>query len=312
MAVMRVGTPLRRRAVLVGLSVVSIAIGLAVVVGAVDAGSPRYIVFSGVSSDAQQGQAQQLYRIQSSGGGLQQITTGADDALDPVFSPAGKRIAFARLGVGIFTMNPDGTGLRRLTTNGRDSYPAWAPTGGRIAFVRPVGAKWGLFVQSTSGGAPHVLGKAPPSGRPSWTKAGLLVPSGGDLVRIDPKTGRVLKYYNANIDAIWGLNTVALSPDLSKLTYIGARAPDPGDKECGEGPCQRFGLYLESLTAKSKKPRLLVKDVGPATFSPGGDELVYAKDGQLVLRSVASGSAHTLATGTVSPATSAPPAWQPR
>jgi hypothetical protein len=157
-----------------------------------------------------------------------------------------------------------------------------------------------------------MLGKAPPSGRPSWTKAGLLIPSGGDLLRIDPKTGHVLKYYGANIDAIWGLNTVALSPDLSKLTYIGARAPDPGDKECGEGPCQRFGLFSESLTAKKKKPRLLVKDVGPAVFSPDGAQLAYAGGGQLQLRSVTSGSTHALATGTVAPATSAPPAWQPR
>ncbi|HEY2373569.1 MAG TPA: hypothetical protein VGH82_13685 [Gaiellaceae bacterium] len=308
MAVMRVRKLLRRRAVLVGLSVVATAIGVGIVVGAVDVGSPRYIVFSGAPSDA----PPQLYRIQSSGGSVKQITTGVDAAIDPAFSPGGQRIAFARLGVGIFTMNPDGTGLRRLTTGGRDSYPAWAPTGARIAFVRPVGPEWRLFVLSTSGGTPHMLGKAPPSGRPSWTKAGLLIPSGGDLLRIDPKTGRVLKYYGANIDAIWGLNTVALSPDLSKLTYIGARATDPGDKECGEGPCQRFALFLEGLTAKKKVPRLLVKDVGPATFSPDGAQLAYAAGGQLVLRSIASGSAHALATETVTPATSAPPAWQPR
>jgi len=307
-AVMRVTRRVKRRSVLAGLSVVAIAIGVAIVVGAVDAGSPRYIVFSGSPSAA----PPQLYRIQSTGGGLQQITAGANAAVNPAFSPGGQRIAFTRLGVGIFTMNPDGTGLRRLTKGGRDSYPTWAPTGGRIAFVRPVKAQWRLFVLSTSGGTPHLLSKAPPSGRPSWTRAGLLTASGGDLLRIDPGTGRVLKYYGANVDAIWGLNTVALSPDLSKLTYIGARTPDPGDKECGEGPCQRFALFIESLTTKKKKPQLLVKDVGPATFSPDGGQLAYAGGGQLVLRSITSGSAHALATGTVTAATSAPPAWQPR
>jgi hypothetical protein len=121
-----------------------------------------------------------------------------------------------------------------------------------------------------------------------------------------------LKYYGANIDAIWGLNTVALSPDLSKLTFIGSRAPDPGDTECGEGPCQRFALYIENLTAKKKQPRLLVKNAGPATFSPDGGQLAYAGGGQLLLRSLANGSVHALATDTVAPATSAPPAWQPR
>ena len=34
-------------------------------------------------------------------------------------------------------MNIDGTGLHRLTTNGRDSYPTWSPDGKQVAFVRP-------------------------------------------------------------------------------------------------------------------------------------------------------------------------------
>lgn len=312
MDVPRLRSVLRRRPVLIGLSIVALAIGVAIAVGAVAAGSSRYIVFSGAPSAEQQTAVPQLYRIRSSGGGLQQITTGANAAVDPAFSPSGRRVAFARLGVGIFTMNPDGTGLRRLTTNGRDSYPAWAPTGGQIAFVRPVGEEWRLFVLPTSGGTPHLLRKAPPSGRPSWTEAGLFIPSGGDLLRIDPETGRVTQYYGANIDAIWGLSTVSLSPDNSRLTYMGARAPDPGDKECGEGPCQRFALYIESLTTKTKKPQMLVKDAGPAAFSPDGRQLAYAAGGRLFLRSVVSGSVHGLAIGTVAAATSAPPAWQPR
>lgn len=312
MAFPSVRSLLRRRPALIGLSLAAVGVGVAVAVGAVAAGSPRYIVFTGAQTDGAQAGTPQLYRVRSSGGGLRQITTGAKAAVDPAFSPLGRRIAFARLGVGIFTMNPDGTGLRRLTTNGRDSFPTWAPTGGRIAFVRPVGSRWRIFVLSASGGTPHVLGKAPPAGRPSWTKAGLLVPSGGDLLRIDPTTGRVSKYYDASIDAIWGLSTVSLSPDSSRLTYMGARAPDPGDKECGEGPCQRFALYLESLTAQKKKPHLLVKDAGPASFSPDGRELAYAAGGRLFLRSVASGSTHGLAIGTIAAATSAPPAWQPR
>jgi hypothetical protein len=304
---MRVSRLLRRRALPAGASAVAAAIGIGILVGSAGAAAPRYIVFSGASSAA----APQLWRVQSSGGGLRQITTGANAAFAPAFSPGGQRIAFSRLGVGIFTMNPDGTGLRRLTKGARDTYPTWAPNGGQIAFVRPIGPKWRLYTMSTSGGSPHLLAKAPQAGRPSWTKAGLFIPSGGDLLRVDPKTGRVLKYYGANIDAIWGLNTVALSPDVSKLTFIGARAPDPGDKECGEGPCQRFALFMESLTAKKKKPRLLVKDVGPATFSPDGGQLAYVARGQLLLRSVASGSTHGLDVGTSAPTTSAPPAWQP-
>lgn len=311
MTVRRLRNLPRRRAALIVVAFAALAVGIAAAFGALADGSTRWIVFSAAPTDATKSPTEQLYRIHPDGSGFQQLTTGSYAAQAPVFSPGGQRIAFARVGVGIFTMSPNGTGLRRLTKGERDSYPTWAPTGGRIAFIRPVRRQWKVFVQSTSGGKPHLLAKAPPAGRPTWTTKGLLIPSGGDLLRIDTKTGRVLKYYGANIDAIWGLDTVALAPDRSKLTFIGTREPDPGDLECGEGPCQRFALYLESLTAKHKKPRLVVKNVGPATFSPDGGQLAYVASGQIILRSVASGSTHGLATGPVAPTATAPPAWQP-
>jgi Tol biopolymer transport system component len=241
---------------------------------------------------------------------LHQLTKGEQPAIDPAFSPAGTRLAFARAGVGIFTMEPDGRALRRLTSNGRDSYPAWSPDGKSIAFVRPTGGEWRLYVLRSTGGKPRPLSQAPPAGRPSWTTRGLLVPSGGDLLRVDPANGHVLKYYGADIDAVWGLNSVALSPTLALLTYVGARSPDPGDKECGEGPCQRFGLYLESLTSRRMHPRMIVKDTGPAAFSPDGRRIVFAAAGRLVLRSLGSSARTTIQTGNAYPTDVAPPTWR--
>ena len=66
-------------------------------------------------------------------------------------------------------MDVDGTALRRLTTNGRDSFPAWSPDGKQIAFVRPTKAAWSIYVMSSSGGQQRRLPKAPPSGRPTWS-----------------------------------------------------------------------------------------------------------------------------------------------
>ena len=63
-------------------------------------------------------------------------------------------------------MNLDGTGVRRLTDNGRDSFPAWSPDGKQIAFIRPSANGWGVYVMSASGSG---RAAAPPgaSGRPA-------------------------------------------------------------------------------------------------------------------------------------------------
>jgi hypothetical protein len=265
-----------------------------------------WIVFS---ADPAGQSIEQLFRIHPLGDGLQQITTGSYSSVAPAFSPSGQRIAFARLGVGIITMNVDGTGLHRLTTNGRDSFPAWSPDGGHIAFIRPYKAEWRVHTMSSSGAAERRLPQAPPSGRPSWTPAGLLIPSGGDLLKVDPTSGHVQKYYNAEIDAIWGMNSVAISPNRSTITFLGSRSAEPGDKECGEGPCPRFALYKENIV-KTKKPQRVVKDTGPATFSPGGAQLAFVASSALVLWSLADGTSTTVATGDATPTVSAPPAWQ--
>ncbi len=255
----------------------------------------------------------QIFRITLSGKGLKQLTRGAYSSDAPAFSPNGKRIAFTRLGVGIFSMNIDGTGLRRLTSNGRDNSPAWSPDGKQIAFLRPAVSGWRIYVMSASGAGERQLRLAPSAGRPSWTASGLVIPTQGDLAKIDPRSGRVQKLFGARIDATGGMDTTAVSPDLSTLTFVGPRPPDPGDKGCGEGvPCAVFGLYIESLH-KNKTPRILERDTGPATFSPDGKSLAFvARNHRIVLRLLANGKSKSVPTGKITPTTTSPPAWQPR
>jgi Tol biopolymer transport system component len=290
-----------------------VSAALAVVLGSVaatagTAAPAKWIVFSAT----QPGQhIDQLFRIRSSGTGLKRLTTGQYPSIAPAFSPDGTRIVFARTGVGIVTMDVDGKGVHRMTTNGRDSFPTWSPDGKQIAFLRPT-ATWAIYTMSSSGGHQRRLTKAPPAGRPTWSSAGLMVPTAGDLAKIDPVNGHVLKYFGAEIDAVWGLNTVALSPDDSSLTFIGAAAPEPGDKECGDNqPCQRFALYKQGLRPKGK-PRLLVKNVGPATYSPDGKQLAFiARNTKLDLWTLATGASRRLALGSNYATVAAPPTWQP-
>jgi Tol biopolymer transport system component len=273
------------------------------------AGTPQWILFTarqpGLGSE-------QIFRVQSSGKGLKQLTKGADASEAPAFSPDGKRIAFARVGAGIYTMNVDGTGLRAVTHNGRDSFPTWSPDGTQIAFIRPVTTAWKVYVSSASGANARELTKSPPAGRPSWTSRGLLVPTNGALAKIDPRSGQVQKLFNAVIDASIGIDSTAVAPDLSSVTSVGPLPPDPGDTGCGDGvPCQRYALYFQNLHTQNM-PKILLRNGGPATYSPDGKSLAFISENALVLRVLASGASKSIKTGKYAPTTSTPPAWQPR
>jgi Tol biopolymer transport system component len=64
------------------------------------------------------------------------LTHGWDDF--PVWSPRGDQIAFTGFETGdfeIYTIRPDGTGLKQLThTHGNDAHPVWSPDGQWLAF----------------------------------------------------------------------------------------------------------------------------------------------------------------------------------
>jgi Tol biopolymer transport system component len=52
-----------------------------------------------------------------------------------VWSPDGSRLAFGDENGQIFVINADGSGLRQITRDGDNEWPAWSPDGSRIAFV---------------------------------------------------------------------------------------------------------------------------------------------------------------------------------
>ncbi|MDX6484875.1 MAG: TolB protein [Gaiellaceae bacterium] len=282
--------------------VVSLACGL---VGPGAATAPSWIVFSAYADG---GGATQLFRVQPNGVGLDQITTGKLPAVSPSFSRSGAKVAFSRLGSGIFTMNPNGSGLRRLTSNGRDGYPVWSPDGTQIAFVRLVGVQWRAFVMSSSGSNEHRLAQAPPAGRASWTSNGksILMPAGGDLVQVDAKTGHVQKYVGLPIDTQTG-QTATVSPNGRLVAYVGPRI-STGPPDCGEGRCPQFGLYLASLPVPHRTRRI-VNDTGAAGWSPDGKRLAFVAKGVLTLRNVATGAQTVISTDTHVATGDAPPAW---
>ncbi|HUQ23417.1 MAG TPA: hypothetical protein VM049_10445 [Gaiellaceae bacterium] len=253
----------------------------------------------------------QLIRVQTNGRGLRQITRGRLPATEPDFSPDGKQLVFARLGSGIFRMNPDGTRLRRLTSGARDVYPAWSPDGKRIAFLRPFRTDWRLYVMSATGASERRLPQAPPAGRPTWTRDGksILTPSGADLLKLDARTGKVQRYSGLTLDIQTSQNAT-VSRDGQSIAYIGPRL-STGPEDCGEGPCPQYALYTARVPAPHRARRV-VNDAGPAGWSPDGRTLVYVHLGALTLRTVGSGATRTIAAKPHVAAGDSPPAWQPR
>ena len=267
----------------------------------------RWIVFSALPKGLPPAQ---LFRIQTSGSGLEQITSGTSNpATQPAFSPDGTHVVFARLGTGIFVMNLDGSGLRRLTSGARDSYPVWSPNGKRIAFLRVYRTAWRLYTMNASGKSQQRLPLAPPSGRPSWTadSKSIFVPVVGGLVRIDARTGRLQKRFTLAVDLATS-QAATLAPNSQKVAWVGP-AHAQGPPECGEVACAAFALYLANVPGRA---RLVFRGTGPAGWSPDGKTLVFVYRGALNLWPVAGGERTSITTDKDVPAGDAPPAWQPR
>jgi hypothetical protein len=58
------------------------------------------------------------------------------DAYQPAWSPDGLKIAFIAWNAGVYTINPDGSGVQQLTNNNGDTEPEWSLDSKFIAFSR--------------------------------------------------------------------------------------------------------------------------------------------------------------------------------
>jgi Tol biopolymer transport system component len=83
-----------------------------------------------------------IYVMNADGTKVTNLTNSTDQEIDPIWSPDGSQVAFARCAracdvffTEVWVINANGTGLKQLT-HGGGFLGAWSPDGKRIAFVR--------------------------------------------------------------------------------------------------------------------------------------------------------------------------------
>lgn len=167
-----------------------------------------------------------LMVMHTDGSGMKQLTSGFN-VYFAAWSPDGKRLAVTTEGAELYTVNADGTGLKRLAGDAY-SQPSWSPDGHFIAYVggehfaMPV-AKGNLRIISAGGGVPWIVpgGEDIPS-LPPGASAFVWSPDGTKIACGQP--ARILEVANGPNG---GVPVEQFKGDMSKMFIVaGGWAPD--------------------------------------------------------------------------------------
>jgi len=88
----------------------------------------------------------QIFVVNVDGSEMHQLTQGNQSVGVSGWSPDGTRIILTT-GQGIMVMNSDGSNVRQLTDNHRDTWPVWSPDGTKIGFTRTLKDSEGSWAQ---------------------------------------------------------------------------------------------------------------------------------------------------------------------
>jgi len=118
----------------------------------------------------------QVYVQRVAGGSARRISiytpNERTNAVAPDWSPKGDRIAYAAYNDGnfqIFTVNPDGTDRRMLTSRGESQVPSWAPDGRHVVFESRDSRGYALWIIDTVTGRSRTLTSGHMDMLPDWS-----------------------------------------------------------------------------------------------------------------------------------------------
>jgi TolB protein len=153
-----------------------------------------------------------VYRVDAAGGGLRRLASGTA----PAWSPDGTRIAFVR-GKAVFSINPDGTGARRLTATARVTAGplSWSPDSTRIAVSRG-GRLYSVRVDGR--GETRLTGSRRRETQPAWS------PDGARIAYVDGSAIAVINADGSGATRLTrsseGDRSPAWSPDARRIAFV--------------------------------------------------------------------------------------------
>ena len=255
---------------------------------------PR-IVFRTVRLSAP-GRAPELYSILPSGAGRRLLARGA---VQPAWSPRRRRIAFAgsRVGQeGIWVMNADGTGKRRLTTRSGDGEPTWSPDGRRIVYRSSSAASFDLWVVPSTGGTRRPLLRTPLANEldPDWS------PDGRRIAMQSSRGGQI---------QIWVLT---LSTGHARRVTRGGASFSPDWAPDGRRIAFSTGGRIAVVDTVARRQRILPsgspRSADDPAWSPESRRITFQRGGQVLTMRAWDGGDRRYVTR-ASPGTNGEPDW---
>jgi Tol biopolymer transport system component len=265
------------------LAAAALAASLALVTGACGGGSadprPDLLLVSTRDGDYA------IYELNSDGGSQRRLTS-ADSAsegevlffqIDPAWAPDATRIAYSSKrgrSFDLYTMRPDGTGSRRITsTKDNDAHPTWSPDGRSIAFARSGPGR--IYVANPDGsGARRLTDDTAEEAEPSWSPDGAWIAytrrTPGTTARelwISRPDGSDRRRVTDLERAIFG---PAWSPDSERIAFA-------ADVDAATYDIYSVDLRGEGIRRHTQAP----EDAFEPAWSPDGRAIAFSRGGAI-------------------------------
>lgn len=189
---------------------------------------------------------------------------------EAAFPGSNGQLAFDSSG-NIYTVNPDGTSLMQLTSDGQSVAPAWSPNGGRIAFSR----RGFIFVMTQQGRWPRKVTRLGHSSQPAWSPNGKQIAfAHGGEIWVAPSAGGSATQLTHDVKQCVADDKPTWSPLGGTIAFDQTTGQREG-KGCSVNLQNRGQIVV--LRLKSRVRSVITEAWGP-DFTADGRGLVFASD----------------------------------